>query len=157
MPDAASARSAAAKAARFSAASSTTTGAEGQRLAIVPTMSATPGTVGSTTRISGTRSRSRISASSKRPPSRATSPRREPGRHSTSGASGAMSWAARKAAASSGVARGWDTTGWPTKSQLIPASCISGGSNGRMASTWSMISAMRSARPGRQAQTEGAT
>ena len=80
--------------------------AEGQRRAMSRTSCETPLTVGRTTRTSGTRSRSRISASSNRGPSRPTSPRRDPGRHSSKGASGAMPWASRKAAASAGPATG---------------------------------------------------
>lgn len=80
-------------------------------------------------------------------------PRREPGRASTS----APSWPARNCATSAAVARCSATTGWPTKSQLMPAACIRGGSNGNSASTWSTSGAMRAARFGRHAQTEGAT
>ena len=41
--------------------------------------------------------------------------------------------------------------------QVMPAARIKGGSNGRIASTWSITCAIFAARPDRQAQTEGAT
>ncbi len=68
-----------------------------------------------------------------------------------------MSCAARNAAMSVPEATGSATTGWPTKSQPMPAACIKGGSNGNRASTWSMTFAILVARPSRQAQTDGAT
>ena len=123
VPEAASATSAAAKAARRSGPS-TMIGRVAQPAAIPRTRVDTPRTVGITTASPGTARATRSSAAPKRGPRRSTSPRRDPGRQRTRGASGAMPCAARKVAASWAVASGTVVTGWPTKSQVIPAASM---------------------------------
>ena len=112
---------------------------------------------GTTTASSGCSRRSRRATSAKTGARRVTSPRRDPGRSASSGCPGATASSARSAAASVGVACASAATGCPTKSQVMPAARIRGGSKGKSASTWSTTRAIFAARPGRQAQTDGAT